>query len=280
MQEKYTIQPPKGIALWHQLKELVAYRELIYFISWRNIKVKYKEATFGVLWAIFKPLFFMIVLVFVVRKGMNMPSDDIPAPLFFMIGVLFWFFFRGIVGSCSTSTLTDSNLYKRVYFPKLALPISVVISELFDFFLASSVFFAMVIWYLVQGMDMNVWQVIGTYLLSMILTVTGGFGVGVLVAALNVKYRDIQHMIPFILRTMFFVTPIMYPVSLFNEIPWAGKLLALNPMTGALALARSPFSSIPIDPLLLSISLVSTIVITIIGVLVFFKQEKYFADIA
>ena len=271
---EFEIKPPGRASLG--VKELAGYYELFYFFTWRDIKVKYKQTALGFLWAVIQPA--LMVLIFTVFFGrvLKVPSDSLPYPVFVFAGMLLWNVFSSGLSNAANSMVSNANIIKKIYFPRLIIPLSAVLSALFDFLMALMVFIVLI---LIYGLKINVLYFSGALLLSIFMVAFGTVGPGCLLAALNVKYRDFRYVIPFLLQALMFVTPVIYPVSLFqNEL--YRYLLAMNPITGAILLFRSSLMNTPPDVTLVSISLCSSILFFFAGIYYFRRTESYFADLA
>ena len=276
---EYVIKPPGRFSL--NLAELWLYRELFYFFTWRDIKVKYKQTVLGFLWAVLQPFLMMLIFVLFFSRALSVPTDDIPAPVFYYSGLLLWNIFSTGLANAGNSMVTNANIIKKIYFPRLIIPMSSILVALFDFLMALVVFAGIIAYYEWTDPDFAVqYGLLLAYVpLALFLTVLSTFGLGSFLAALNVKYRDFRYVIPFFVQFMLFVTPVIYPVSIFEE-GWAQYLLAANPMTGAVNLARAAFLDVPVDWTLQGISLLSGFFFFFLGLFVFRKTEAYFADVA
>ena len=270
---KTTIIKPKKTLGLEDLKELWRYKELLYFFTWRDFKVRYKQTAVGISWAVFQPFMTMIVFSIFFGKFAKMPSDGIPYPIFVYTGLLFWQFFSTALSQTSSSLISNSNIITKVYFPRLILPISGVITKFVDFFIASIILAGMMVYY---GYVPNM---IGLLILPILLLITfmAATGGGLFLAAINVKYRDVRYILPYFIQIMLFLTPVIYPASMVGKYSW---ILAINPMTGVIKAARaSLFGNAPINWELLGISFVTVSILFIIGIIFFKKTEAYFADI-
>lgn len=258
------------------LNELWQYRELFFFFTWRDIKVKYKQATLGFAWAILQPLFMMVIFTLFFGKALKVPSDDIPYPIFVYSGLLLWNVFSSGLSNAANSMVTNANIIKKIYFPRLIIPISSILVSLFDFLMALIVFIGMLIWFQtpIQPIKLLLFMPLG-----LIIATLTSFGVGTLLAALNIKYRDFQYVIPFMIQVLLFMTPVIYPVSILPAL-WMKYVMALNPMYGAIELFRSGIIDKAIDLKLLTVSISSALFFFIVGIYYFRKTEAYFADLA
>jgi len=266
------IKPKKTFNI-EDLKELWQYRELIYFFTWRDLKVRYKQTAIGVLWAIFQPLIAMIIFTIFFGKLIGVDSDDIPYPIFVYVGLLFWQFFSNSLSQVSNSLVANKDVITKVYFPRLIIPISSTMALFIDFLVASCILVVLMIYY--QYLP----NLSGLLLLPILLLLSfmASLGLGLFLASLNVKYRDVRYVMPFFIQMLFFVTPVIYPASLTGIYSW---FLAMNPMTGVIKAARaSLLGNFPINWELLFISGLACFVILLVGIVFFNKTEKYFADI-
>lgn len=266
------IKPKKTFSL-NDLKELWTYRELFYFFSWRDLKVRYKQTIIGVAWAILQPFITMLIFNIFFGRLAGLPSDGVPYPIFVYTGLLFWQFFSTSLSDTSTSLTKNQVIITKVYFPKLILPISSVIIKFVDFMLATTVLVAMMIYYGYTP------YLSGLLILPLLLLITfmASTGLGLFLASINVKYRDVKYALPFFIQILLFVTPVIYPASIAGEYSY---LLAINPMTGVIQSARAAIlGTTPINWLLVNISLIGTLALMIFGIYIFKKTERYFADI-
>lgn len=255
------------------LRELWEYRELLYFLTWRDIKVRYKQTVLGAAWAVIQPLFMMLVFSLFFGKLAGVPSDGIPYPVFAFCGLLPWQLFANSLTQASNSLVGSQNLITKVYFPRLVVPISAVLGGVVDFAIAFVLLLAMMFYYgIVPG-----WQIVVLPGL-VLLVVLASLGVGLWLSALNVQYRDVRYTISFLVQFWLFATPVAYPSSIVPE-KWR-VLYALNPMVGVVdgfrwALLGKPES--PGVPLLISMIVVFLLLIG--GLYYFRRMEQQFADI-
>ncbi len=266
------IEPRKGwVAV--DLRELWKYKELLYFLTKRDIQVRYKQTVLGGLWAIIQPFFTMVVFSLFFGRLAKMPSDGIPYPIFVYAGLLPWTYFANALAASGNSLVGNANLITKVYFPRVIVPMSGALGGLVDLFVALIVLAGMMVYY-------GIFPGIGIFLfpLLVILTFLCAIGVGMWLSALNVQYRDIRYVIPFLIQIWMFVTPVIYPVSLVGEkYQW---LLALNPMGGIIdAFRASLLGHRPIDWGLLAISAVVIIGLFVSGLYYFRAMERTFADV-
>jgi lipopolysaccharide transport system permease protein len=268
------ITPPSKISLG--LKELWQYKELFYFFTWRDVKVKYKQTFLGFAWAILQPLVMMVIFSIFFGKALNVPSDDIPYPLFSFSGLMLWNVFSTGLSGAGNSMVSNANIIKKIYFPRLIIPMSSVLVAVFDFFMAFLVYIGLMIYY-GYGFSQKMVYLIP---LSLLLTIIATFGPGCLIAAMNVKYRDFRYLLPFTIQILLFLTPVIYPVSMVGNYPWLQKLLSLNPMYAPISLIRNALVDRPVDWTFTSVSMLSGLVFLLIGIFYFRKTERYFADLA
>ncbi len=227
----FSITPQRGwVSL--NLRELWAYRELLYFLTWRDIKVRYKQTVLGVAWAVLQPVVTMLIFTLFFGKLAHMPSDGIPYPIFAYAGLLPWTFFSNAVSGAGDSLVGSAALVTKVYFPRLVIPCAAVCAALVDFAIASVILFAMMIWY---GVTFH-WQMLMLVPLAATAALLAA-AVGMWMSALNVKYRDVRYALPFLIQVWMFATPIIYPASIVPE-KWRW-LLSLNPLTGVIEGFRS-----------------------------------------
>ncbi|MBS1790716.1 MAG: ABC transporter permease [Acidobacteria bacterium] len=267
----YRIQPSRGwVAL--RLRELWEYRELLYFLTWRDIKVRYKQTALGVAWAIIQPLFTMLVFTFI-RGLAKIPSDGIPYPVFCYAALVPWTFFANGLTNSSNSLIGSSNLLSKVYFPRLTIPLATVLSGVVDLVLAFVLLLVMMLYY---GVAIT-WQILWLPLFLLLALITS-LGIGLWLSALNVQYRDVKYVVPFIAQFWMLATPIAYPSSLLRE-PWR-TIYGLNPMAGVVEGFRWALlgSKITVGPLLM-VSALMAVLILVGGAFYFRRMEKTFADI-
>jgi lipopolysaccharide transport system permease protein len=251
---------------WH-------YRELLYFLAWREVKVRYKQAALGAAWAIIQPLFTMIIFTMFFGRLAGVPSDGIPYPLFSFCALVPWTYFAGTLSLAGNSLVSNANLVTKVYFPRVLLPAATVISGMLDFVIGSVFLVFMMIYYHVK----SGWNLllVPVFVLNMMLL---ALGISMLLAAINVRYRDVKYALPFIIQIWLFITPIIYPVT-FLPAKYQ-KILALNPMAGIVeGLRACLFSTRQMPWRLVEISWSVTAALLILGALYFRKTERTFADI-
>jgi lipopolysaccharide transport system permease protein len=266
-------EPPRGLASVN-FRELWAYRELIYFLTWRDILVRYKQAVMGVLWAIMQPLLTMVVFTLVFNKGLKVPSaPDVPYAVFSFSGLVPWQFFAGALNRSGVSLVSNANLLTKVYFPRLVIPVSSVLAGLLDLAISFVVLLALMAGY---GM-VPTWHIVFLPLF-VALAFVASVAVSLWLSALNVLYRDVQYVIPLLVQLWMFVSPVIYPI---NSLPEGLRVLfALNPMTGVIGGFRWALYNDPFPPggyLWTSLAVVAVLLVT--GILYFKRMERVFADV-
>ncbi len=268
----FRIEPSKG---WVSMKlsELWQYRELIYFQVWRDIKVRYKQTVLGAAWAIIQPFFTMVVFSLFFGKLAKIPSDGIPYPIFSFAALVPWTFFANGMSKASNSLVSSSNLIKKVYFPRLSIPLASVLSGVVDFALSFAVLVGMMKYYHLAPTGNVIWLP-----LLLALSFTTALGVALWLSAMNVQFRDVQYIIPFLTQFWMFTTPIAYPSSLLSE-PWR-TFYAINPMVGVVEGFRWALLGTDTAPgPAIIVSSAVSLVLLLGGALYFRRMEKTFADV-
>jgi lipopolysaccharide transport system permease protein len=271
---EFEIKPQNKFSLG--LKELWEYRELFYFFTWRDIKVKYKQTVLGFLWAILQPLVMAMLFSFFLGKAItNYAAIPLPYPVFALSGLVLWGIFSSGLNNAGNSMVSNANIIKKIYFPRLVIPISAVLVSLFDFFIAFVIFIIFCLFYKVSFSLMSILYIPA----AIVLTCLATLGAGTFLAALNVKYRDFRYIIPFLIQLLLFLTPVIYPTSITSNV-YLKWLMAINPMTAPLGLFRAGIGGGEIDVTFTAISVISSILLMVIGLVYFRKTEGYFADLA
>ena len=266
------IRPKKTFSL-EDFRELWRYKELLYFFVWRDLKVRYKQTSLGILWALIQPFITMVVFSVFFGKLAQIPSDGVPYPIFVYVGLLFWTFFSTALSDTSNTLVGNQAIITKVYFPRLILPIASVATKLIDFAIGTIMLVVLMIYYGYLP------HISGLLILPVLLLITfmASVGGGLFLCSINVKYRDVRYVFPFFIQILLFVTPVIYPASIAGKY---SKLLALNPMMGVIQNARAAvLGTAPINWLLIGLSLASTFVLMAIGIYFFKKTERFFADI-
>ncbi|MDY6874183.1 MAG: ABC transporter permease [Chloroflexota bacterium] len=266
------LRPSKG---WLSIdfKELWRYRELIYFLTWRDIKVRYKQAVLGIAWAVLQPLLTMVIFTVIFGMLLNTPSQDVPYPLFSLTALLPWQLFASALQRSSVSLVGNANLLTKIYFPRLAIPLSSVFAALVDFLISFVVLIGVMIYY----QYWPGWNALWLPLLVLLALLTA-LAVGLWLSALNVQYRDIQHMVPFIIQVWMYASPIVYPVETIPAGIWR-TLYGLNPMTGVIQGFRWALLGGAPPDLTMLISGAVVLALLTSGLFYFRRMEKTFADI-
>jgi len=245
----------------------------VYFLAWRDVKVRYKQTLLGVVWAVIQPLATMVVFTLVFTHLAKIPTDEIPGPIFYFSALIPWIFFSSTVSSAGMSLVSNSALLTKIYFPRIILPTAATLSNLIDFLVSSLVLVGFIAYYDVPiGRNLLLWP-----LLVALLTLLA-LGLGTFFAALNVKYRDVKYVLPFLIQLLLFATPIIYPASMVPErFRW---LMAINPLTALIEGFRNMvMPSRSVDWTLLGISTISIGVIFAAGVAYFRSTERAMADV-
>ncbi|MFX0198629.1 MAG: ABC transporter permease [Candidatus Hodarchaeota archaeon] len=266
------IKPSRGWVL-PQMRDVWAYRELLYFLVWRDLKVRYKQTVLGALWAVIKPFSMMVIFSIFFGNFAKIPSEGIPYPIFAYAALLPWSYFAQSLNACSNSIVGNSHLITKVYFPRLIIPISSILSGLVDFAISFSVLLAMMFYY----------QIIPTLLslllpLLILMAMATALGAGLWLSALNVQYRDIRFTLSFLVQFWFFATPVVYPSRLVPE-RWR-FIYSLNPMVGVVEGFRGVLlgkGQLDWPMVIVSIIVIASFVIT--GSYYFRRMEKGFADV-
>lgn len=269
---KLIIRP---ICRWPRIniRELVQYKELFYFLAWKDTKVRYKQTTIGIVWAALQPFLTMIVFSVFFGRIAGISTGDIPYPIFVYSGLLFWNYFSSSLGSASGSLVNSQAVIQKIYFPRLIIPISSTIVYLVDFFFAGLIFIGLMIYYQFAPTFIGILLIIP----CLLITFLASSGLGLAFAAVNVKYRDVRYALPFFIQLLIFLTPVIYPTSVLGRYQW---LWYLNPMSGVIETMRAGLLGTgAINWTLLASSVLISILLFVFGILYFKKSEKYFADI-
>lgn len=254
--------------------ELWRYRELFYFFTWRDVKIKYKQTALGFLWAVVQPVMMMLIFTLFART-LSIDSKGVPYELFVFSGLLIWnIFSSGLLGA-SNSIVNNSLIIKKIYFPRLVIPVSSILVSLFDFVMASILLIPMLLYF---GQPVHV-EALYLWPAAIVVSILATLGLGCWLAALNIKYRDFRYVIPFVIQVMFFVSSVIYPMSMIqNEV--LRYMLAASPIYAAIELFRVPFTGVWPDSTPLLISLGSCLFFLIAGFTYFRKTEAIFSDLA
>jgi lipopolysaccharide transport system permease protein len=272
--DELIIEPSSKFSL--NFKELWWYRELFYFFAWRDIKVKYKQTVLGFLWVILQPLIMMVIFSYFFGKMLGVDVEGIPYPVFVLSGIILWNFFSGCVTNAANSMVSNATVIKKIYFPRLVIPISAMLATLVDLVIT---FFLFLIFLLLYKSPIDIAAFV-YWPMAIVVMILGSLGIGCGASALMVKYRDFRFIIPFALQIGFFVTPIVYQFKSISY-PILDYLMALNPMYGVIMLFREPLvMHSTLNWITAGISILSALIIFIVGISYFRKTELFFADLA
>ena len=252
--------------------ELWSFRELLYFLTWRDIKVRYKQTELGIAWAILQPLLAMLVFTLFFGRLAGVPSDNLPYPVFAYAGLLAWTFFANAITTSGNSLINSTHLITKVYFPRMIIPSAAIAAGLVDFAIAFGIMLVLMAYYRVA----LTWNILMFPLVVMLITLLA-LGMGMWLSALNVKYRDVRFALPFLVQLWMFVSPVIYPTSFLPaKFRW---LLSLNPMTGLIEGYRSSLLGLPFNWTSLAASAGITLILLIYSSYAFRRMERSFADI-
>lgn len=266
------IEPSTGwVAL--KLRELWQYRELIYFLTWRDIQVRYRQTALGIAWAVLQPVLTMLIFSVVFGKLAGLPSDGLPYPVFSFAALLPWQLFSGALTRAGTSLVGSANLLTKVYFPRLIIPISAVAAGLVDFVIAFGVLILLMLYYGIRPGIAILWVPV-----LVAFSLASALAVGLWLSALNVKYRDVQHLIPFLVMAWMYASPVAYSANMIPEGKWR-LLYSLNPMTGVIQGFRWALTGGPPPGQMILVSGVVVLVLLLGGLFYFRRMERIFADV-
>jgi lipopolysaccharide transport system permease protein len=266
------IKPSKGWVSLH-LRDLWLYRELVYFLTWRDLKVRYKQSVLGVFWAVLKPFMNMVVFSIFFGSLAKMPSDGVPYPLFYFVGSLPWALFGDSLSVASRSLVSHGNMVSKIFFPRLIIPLSSVMASVVDFLISFVILGGLMIYYQYAPTIYALWLP-----LLMLLALITSLGVGFWTSALMVRYRDVGYILPFVTNLWMFITPVLYSASMIPE-KWK-VIYSLNPMTGVVEGFREALLGTPpaLSPLLMGLSVLISLIMFVSGMFYFRRMEKQFAD--
>lgn len=254
------------------LHDVWLYRELLYFLALRDIKVRYKQTAMGAIWAVIQPLFLVIVFTVFFGIFMEVSTDGIPYMLFFYCGLMPWIFFSTSLSMCSNSLINNTNLITKIYFPRAIIPVATVSAGLIDLLITVTILIGLVVYY-----KFTFTLHILMLPLMLLLTIWLATAFGIWLAALTVRYRDIRHALPFVLQMWMFLTPIVYPLSVVPKKAW--WLMYLNPMTGVVEGMRSAVTGRSYNWIAIGFSVSIALVMFVVSTYVFRKLERSFADL-
>jgi lipopolysaccharide transport system permease protein len=265
------VQPARS---WQGLAigELWSYRELAYFLVWRDLKVRYKQTVLGIAWALVQPIVTVVIFSIVFGRIADLPSDAVPYPVFTLTALLPWQLFSSAFTGAANSVVGSASLVSKVYFPRLVVPIAAVLTTLVDFLVWLLLLVAMLAWYQVIPSANVVWVPA-----LVVLTVGVALGIGLWVAALNVRYRDVRFLLPFVLQVWLFASPVAYSLAL---VPSEWRVLyGLNPLVGVVQGFRWAILGSEAPGMLLLASTVVTVAAVLLGAMYFRRTEDHFADL-
>lgn len=271
MQQEIIIKPKNRFTL-ADLAEIWQYRELLYFLTWRDLKVRYKQTIIGVSWVLFQPFISMVVFSVFFGNFAKMPTDGAPYPIFVFFGLIFWQFFSASVTDISNCLISNQHIITKVYFPRILLPLSLILTRLVDFLVSLLILVALMFYY---GFTpyLSGWLIFPVLCL---IAAMAALGLGLFFASLNIKYRDIRIVLPFFIQMLMFVTPVVYSSSILGKYSW---LLAINPLAGVIKTARSEFlHSYTTNWLQFGISAAACVLLLLVGWLYFRQAERYAVD--
>ena len=266
------IRPTRGFATL-DFSAVWEFRDLLYFLVWRDVKVRYQQTVLGVAWAILQPLLTTIVFTVIFGQYAKMPSEGFPPSVFIFAAMLPWTYFSAAINRSGTSLVGDANLVRKVYFPRLLIPLAAVAAPLVDFFVSSWVLFAMLAW---NDIPLR-WNVVALPFF-LLLALATALGVGLWLSALNARYRDVGHTLPFLVQLWFFASPIVYPLSMFPE-DWRW-LYGLNPLVGVIEGFRwSLLGTQHVDAAVMTSGIIVVLILLSSGAVFFKRTERTLADV-
>lgn len=268
---KETIIKPKKSIFRIDFKELWEYKELFLTLAMKDFQIRYKQTAIGVVWAIIRPLLTMVVFSFLFGKVAKLPSDGVPYPIFSYSGVLLWTFFSSAITQASSSMTLNAKMITKIYFPRIIIPTSTTLVAFIDYIIAFFIVFGLAIYYKTP----ITWEML--YVVPALLTTwLLGLGISYFFSALNVKYRDVQYALPFLIQLLMYATPVIYPVKLAGSFDW---ILKLNPLSGLIELHRKAILGLAIDWNFFALSFFLSLFVFLFGYFYFKSVEKYFADL-
>ena len=269
-----TVLAPRSGWHWVNLSELWSYRELFGFLTLRDVKVRYKQTVLGALWAVIQPFVLMVVLSAFFGRVIDLEdkTGGMPYPIFLYAGLLPWTFFAAAVTASTNSIVSNAHMLRKIYFPRLVIPVASVGAPLLDYAVAFMVLLGLMAWYGVAPT-----ATILLLPLLVLVTIIAAMGVGIALSGLTVSYRDFRYVVPFMLNVWFFLTPVIWPVQIVSkQYRW---LLRLNPMGGTIEAFRASVLGQPLDWAALGLSVTSALLILLIGLTYFTQAERRFADV-
>ncbi len=279
MTQTTTIIAPPRRWLSFNWRELWRYRDLFIVLAWRDISVRYKQTVFGVAWAVFQPISAMVIFTFIFNRVAKIESGDgTPYPVFLYTGLLLWQYFAGILSKASNALVANAYLLQKVYFPRVIIPATTAATGLVELGIAAIVLAGLMLWY---GCAVH-WLGLALLPLLLLITMSAALGCGLFLSAVHIKYRDVGHVLPFLIQLLMYVTPVLYPVSMLARYPTIRALMRwLNPIAAVITTARAGLlGHAAVDWSSLGIAAVSALVMFVGGLCYFRNTERYFADLA
>jgi lipopolysaccharide transport system permease protein len=274
MKDGTIVIKPRTIDKFFDLSEVLRFKELFYVLSWRDIKVRYKQTILGIVWAVLQPIAQMVIFTVFFGNLAKIPSGDLPYSFFVFCGLVFWTFFSSALNNASNSMVNNDQMIKKVYFPKIILPLSSLVTSSIDFGINLSLLFLLAL-VLKTGFHLTLLVVIPV---GILLTIITAGGVGLFLSSLNVKYRDVRYVLPFFIQLLMFLTPVIYPLSILS--PRNRWIMALNPMSTVIESTRLAFTNGQfLNPGYIGISIISSLCIFVVGYSYFKRTERFFADV-
>ncbi len=269
----YEIKPSGWLTF--NFRELWHFRELFLFMTWRDIKVKYKQTFLGLAWVVLQPLALMAIFTVIWLKVMKPAELDIPYPLFAYSGLVFWGLFSSGISGAGESMISNANIIKKIYFPRIIIPASAALTALFDFVVT---LFLLVLLILYYHIDVSLPRFAGLFSLSIMITMAASFGIGLIVSAATIRYRDFRYVMPFFLQAFFFVSPVVYPLALLSSDSLR-IVLSLNPLAGAVTLARAAITGNPANWQAIFPGTLMTVFLLVAGLTLFRRNESSYSDL-
>ncbi len=274
IKENVIIIKPSTRPLDINWREIWDSRDLFYYLTWRDIKVRYKQTVLGVAWIILQPLVSMVVFTIIFGNFAAIPSDNIPYPIFVFIGLLFWNFFSSALSSASNSLISNENILKKVYFPRLMVPVSSTFAHIVDLLPTLVILIGLLFYYRVSP----TLEIILLMPFLFLMMLVSALGLGMFLAPINAKYRDVRYILPFFIQLLMFVTPVIWPTSLFGGT--SQMIRIFNPVAEAIDVSRSAFfGTRPMDWPVLGVSSLFSAALFLLGFYYFRKKEDSFIDI-
>ncbi len=272
METQITKIEPRGAWLSLNLKDLWGYRELLYFLTWRDVKIRYKQTAIGVLWAILQPVLTTVIFTILFSNFARFQTENIPYPLFALSGLMIWLYVHTSITLAANSFVSNTNLVTKVYFPRLIVPLAAVLASLSDGIFSFLILMILMVWY---GVSVS-WQ-IAFAPVFLILAILQTVAFGTLFSALNVRFRDVKFALPFALQVWMIISPVFYPSAILSE-KWR-LIFAINPLVGILEGFRASLFGTPFDWQVIGVSAVSIFVLILFSLFVFKRMEDDFADL-